>query len=127
MWAKFNTLEARRHTAEAHFQDKRSHIGFRSDGSEFWHLAGVDMGIQRNRVFNRDKQRCQGCGRALTLAECELDHIRSRGVGGDDQMSNLRTLGGPTACGCHRKKHLRPHWTAQERVSAGTGSAYEPK
>lgn len=112
MWAHFTTLEAKRRTEQANFLDPHSKIGYRPDGTEFWKLAGKDVGIQRNRVFSRDKMRCQGCGMALMLSECELDHIRSRGKGGDDSLGNLQTLGGPMACGCHRKKHLSVKWTA---------------
>lgn len=71
MWARFETLESRWRTEQARFQDKHSRIGHRSDGSEFWDLRGADVGIQRNRVFNRDKLRCQGCGLALMLAALE--------------------------------------------------------
>lgn len=119
-WAKFRSLAAQRRTAEAQFQDSRSRIGYRPDGTEFWDLKGVDVGIQRNRVFMRDRQTCQQCGRALTLAECEWDHVRSRGMGGDDSLENAQTLGGPTACGCHRKKHVRPRFgerTVEEQVT----------
>lgn len=116
MWAKFNTLRAQQRTREAGFHDPHSRIGFRPDGSEFWKLAGVDVGIMRNRVFVRDLMICQHCRMHLALAECEMDHIRSRGKGGDDSLGNLQTLGGPTACGCHRKKHLRPRWTSGERM-----------
>lgn len=112
MWAKFNTLQAKRRTASQHFADRRSRIGYRPDGSEFWDLQGVDMGIQRNRVFMRDKQRCQGCGEPLALRECELHHIHTRGKGGDDQAENLVCVCGP----CHRLRHVRIRWTAKEQV-----------
>lgn len=107
MWATFRTLRAKRRTLEAAFQDRRSRIGYRQDGSEFWDLCGRDMGIMRNRVIVRDRQRCQKCGKALTFEECEIDHIRSRGKGGDDSLGNLQVL-------CrkdHREKHLRIKWT----------------
>lgn len=106
-WANFSGLESKRLTKlarkEGRFENRSSRIGLRPDGTEFLQLAGVDMGLQRNRVFMRDNYRCQGCGRALTLAECEMDHVRSRGKGGDDSMSNLRTV----CFNCHRLKHVR--------------------
>lgn len=114
MWARFNTLESKRRTEQARFEDGNSRIGHRPDGSEFWDLRGKDVGIQRNRVFLRDKQRCQECGRALEWSECEMDHIRSRGRGGDDHLDNLQTLCPP----CHRRKHVSVRWTTQEQVGA---------
>ena len=113
-WATFRTLRAKQRTVDAGFKDRRSRIGYRTDGSEFWDLCGVDMGIQRNRVILRDRLRCQKCGKALTLEECELDHIRSRGKGGDDSLGNLQVL----CRKCHRDKHVSVRWTAQEKVSA---------
>lgn len=47
----------------------------------------------RYKVFERDKFRCLACGRiasdGLTI---EVDHIVAVAKGGDDSMSNLRTL-----------------------------------
>lgn len=114
-WATFRTLRAKRRTLEAAFQDRRSRIGYRPDGSEFWDLCGVDVGIQRNRVFLRDKARCQECGKALGWSECEMDHVRSRGKGGDDSLSNLQTLCPP----CHRKKHVRTRFGERQMAGAG--------
>lgn len=109
MWATFRTLQAKRRTLEAAFQDKRSRIGYRPDGSEFWDLCGRDMGIMRNRVFIRDKMICQVCGMMLMLSECELHHVRSRGKGGDDQIENLACI----CRRCHQKAHVQVRWTAQ--------------
>lgn len=114
MWAKFNTLLARQMTAEVGFHDRRSKIGVRPSGRDFWKLYGVDMGIMRNRVFMRDRQHCQGCGKPLALAECELHHIVPRGKGGDDQIENLACI----CRACHHDRHVRVRWTAQEKVGA---------
>ncbi len=114
MWASFRTLRAKQRTVDAGFKDRRSRIGYRPDGSEFWDLCGVDMGIQRNRVILRDRQRCQKCGKALTLEECEIHHIRTRGKGGDDQIDNLECI----CRRCHQKEHVAVRWTAREKVSA---------
>lgn len=109
-WAKYSrtlTLESRK---AGRLLDLRSKIGLRPDGTQFWKLYGVDISLQRERVSERDRGMCGGCGIWLALDERELDHIIPRGRGGDDSLSNLQLLGGPfSACKCHRGKKGSKH------------------
>ena len=81
--------------------------GFR-DSRRYWtvtgkvYLFGRDMMRQREEVHARDAGKCVACGKVQSLFEMELDHYPiSRGQGGDDSMSNLRTL----CFDCHRARH----------------------
>src|SRR3990172_9283127 len=90
--------------------DKRSHRTL--DGKEL--LYGDDMSWRRVEVYARYRGRCAKCGVALKSdleGAMELDHIipkGSNGVDRDDSAGNLRPLGGPWACKCHRgAKHSK--------------------
>ena len=54
---------------------------------QFWNL-------RRDQVLERDRYRCRMCGSGSSLS---VDHIKSRGAGGTDEMENLRSL----CCKCH--------------------------
>lgn len=114
-WCYRSTLTAKRLTKERGFQDRRSYVGLRLDGTEFLKLFGKDMEDQWNRLYLRDKGICQLCGDHCGLMG-EADHIRTRGKGGDDSLSNLRLVcGAETKNKCHRRRHGRePRWMADE-------------
>lgn len=67
----------------------------------------------RRKVLLRDGYRCVACGRPVTAASAEVDHIARRGLGGgkrDDSLENLRTMCRP----CHHARHeaeRHPRWT----------------
>ena len=49
----------------------------------------------RNKVIRRDVGFCQYCGCDMTTSYavfgmCEIDHVRSRKIGGTDDLDNLR-------------------------------------
>jgi len=91
-------------TKAARFIDGRSYMSF---DSRRW-LFGVDMNRQRVAVMERDNFRCTKCQRKPPAYGCimngslEVDHIVSRGLGGSDDLSNLRTL----CRSCHSRRHL---------------------
>ena len=45
----------------------------------------------RKIVYERDKGKCQHCGKDVKLSECHIDHIKS-GKNADNKLSNLRIL-----------------------------------
>jgi len=53
----------------------------------------------RNRVFARDGQCCQYCGR--TEGPFEIDHVYPKGKGGETTLNNLVV----SCYWCNRKKH----------------------
>jgi 5-methylcytosine-specific restriction endonuclease McrA len=91
-------------TEEAKFTDPRSYVTHK--GEIF--LFGLDMSLQRIKVYERDHGVCQICKMWVSLEDMELDHYpKSRGRGGDDSMGNLRTLHSY----CHKRTHIQPMWT----------------
>jgi len=101
-------------TAEAGFLDNRSYITL--TGKEYY--FGDDWKRTRAYVFVRDGFRCtwvlpsgERCPADFRTSKLDPDHILSRGKGGDDRESNLRTL-------CrehHRARHVHPMWTKKEK------------
>jgi len=84
-----------------HFLDKRSYVAL--DGIREKRF-GQDVSVVRDAVMERDEFRCVLCGSTRDL---EMDHIRSKGLLGGDEISNCRVL-----CGrCHRARHLAPKWS----------------
>lgn len=87
------------------FVDKRSHV---VHGRTI--LYGWDMKMLRQDAYKRSKGRCEAkkhakdCPIRVTWFTGELDHIRTRGMGGsrrDDVLENVQFVSKP----CHRKKH----------------------
>ena len=58
---------------------------------QFWNY-------RREQALERDRYRCRLCSSPSSLS---VDHIRSRGAGGTDDMSNLRVL----CVKCHDRRH----------------------
>lgn len=54
--------------------------------------------IRRDQVLERDGYKCRMCGSGSSLS---VDHIKSRGAGGTDEMENLRSL----CVICHGRRH----------------------
>ena len=61
---------------------------------------GVRWRKLRLEVLDRDRWRCQACGKAGML---EVDHIQPLEDGGSDEPDNLQVL----CRGCHIDKHRR--------------------
>lgn len=83
---------------------KQSEPGVRTlrDGREI--CSHAFWMVRRREVWVRDGRRCVFCGRALSNHAAEIDHIKTRGMGGgsrDDRLSNLRTL----CHDCHMVRH----------------------
>ncbi len=53
---------------------------------------------RRDQALNRDGYKCVICGNGNSLS---VDHIKSRGAGGTDELENLRCL----CAACHAKRH----------------------
>ncbi len=74
-------------------------------------LAGKDLQALRRDCLKRDKNKCRECGMAVSDSfpawhpkKAHMAHVRSRGAGGADDLSNVRVL-----CGdCHRAEHGNP-------------------
>lgn len=106
-FAKFSQALTQEARDRKQFIDKKSRIGLRADGSIFVKLGKLDWEIQFLRVVERDNWKCQGCGAQLNSITADVDHVLSRGKGGDDSLSNLRLLGNYLSdCKCHPKRHL---------------------
>jgi 5-methylcytosine-specific restriction endonuclease McrA len=71
-------------------------------------LSGRELENLRLSCLQRDKGKCQECGAKVSdqlpawhPLKYHMAHIRSRGAGGADELTNIRTL-----CGdCHREEH----------------------
>jgi 5-methylcytosine-specific restriction endonuclease McrA len=58
-------------------------------------LRGKALEALRRDCFERDRYRCQcspSCGVAVTWESGDMAHIVSRGAGGSDVLSNVRTF-----------------------------------
>ena len=107
-WAAYSPALTREAREKKQLLDKRSKIGLRRDGSIFLKLGKLDWEVQAQRVYERDKWKCQGCGAQLNYLTADIDHIVSRGQGGGDDLLNLRLMGNYlSACKCHLKRHVR--------------------
>lgn len=92
-------------TKAAAYLHKRSYRSF--DGREF--LFGADMSKRRAECFERDGRRCTRCHRPAGFGtRLVADHIESKGLGGSDDLSNLRTRCETFVppLGCHQHRHL---------------------
>lgn len=72
--------------------------------------SGYELEKLRMDCLKRDKSKCQECGDAVSdnfpawhPKKYHMHHVKSRGAGGSDELSNLKTL-----CGeCHREIHAK--------------------
>lgn len=88
-------------TQERHFQDSRSCVGLRIDGSERVELQGKDMTALRQRVFIRDGYLCRDGGGIGCDGPLELSHRPAMGTsGGSDVESQCFT-----ACQKHHREY----------------------
>jgi 5-methylcytosine-specific restriction endonuclease McrA len=60
-------------------------------------LKGKPMEALRRACFERDQYRCSECDTLVTwdgyfIGRGQMAHIKSRGAGGSDELSNVRTL-----------------------------------
>src|ERR1700677_2909963 len=74
--------------------DSRSFISLPSlrDGKPHLYLRGRDMELQRDRVFKRDKGRCQIKGPHCGEVAIETDHKQGGLVGRCDCLHNLQAV-----------------------------------
>ncbi len=54
----------------------------------------------RKYVFERDSDKCKGCGKNQLETQLTIDHIIPFARGGQNDMSNLQTL----CCACNQQK-----------------------
>lgn len=94
MFAKFS-LEL---TKAANFQDRKSRIGIRPDGSVRESLEGLDWTLRKAECLSRDGFRCVVCGGLMDL---DPHHKVHRGTGGGDDLENLEIR----CRGCHNAAH----------------------
>lgn len=88
-------------TKAANFQDKRSRIGVRFDGTLRYDLAGEDKKALRERVFQRDGYKCQYTDAGPCSGPLELSHWPPMGrSAGSDQDNSCDCL-------CIRHHRLR--------------------
>jgi hypothetical protein len=103
--------------------DKRSFVGHDLNGTPHLYLKGADVSEQRERVWDRSKQRCSECGTPLTwvaddsYSDWEMDHKQGGTVGRCDCLHNLRAL----CKKCHRAKHIQVQWTKKENANEHEG------
>ncbi|HBE18501.1 MAG TPA: HNH endonuclease [Cyanobacteria bacterium UBA11149] len=58
----------------------------------------------RNYVLERDRNRCQSCGKTKLETALHIDHIIPLALGGQNDISNLQTL--CRRCNLKKKHHL---------------------
>ena len=101
-WAKRDVAGTRAARKSTLFVDRRSWIGWRKDGSPYIRLYGRDKAAQCERLHLAWDGNCATCNRPVH-GRAELDHVRSRGKGGDDSDANQQFLHRR----CHKAKHGR--------------------
>lgn len=65
--------------------------------------AGLYELVQPQEIFERDRWRCQLCGRRVSSSEAQLDHIIPVALGGAHVRANLQLACGP----CNSRKGAR--------------------
>jgi 5-methylcytosine-specific restriction endonuclease McrA len=69
-------------------------------------LPCKELKLTRNNVFERDKNRCQYCGRTFAREELNLDHVIPRHYGGKTTWENI--VCSCIICNSHKANRL-PH------------------
>ncbi len=57
--------------------------------TEFEQVARRTLRFSRRNLFARDNQRCQYCGRNLTMSQMSMDHVVPRSLGGETKWDNV--------------------------------------
>lgn len=94
-------MENKALTVARHFQDPRSRVGLRTDGTERVELFGRDITALRARVFKRDKFTCRDGGGIGCAGPLELSHR--------PPMSNAYGSDVESQCFCACQKHHREY------------------
>jgi 5-methylcytosine-specific restriction endonuclease McrA len=68
-------------------------------------LPDREVKFSRENVFNRDKMKCQYCGKIFTLKELTIDHVLPKSQGGKNTWNNIVACCKP--CNAH-KANRRP-------------------
>src|SRR6185312_1053792 len=87
--------------------DKRSF--YAQDGTV--RLKGADWRLQVTRCFLRDQFLCRKCGRYVGEGNGDPHHLKPRGKGGSDDLSNLETRCNRWFGDCHTSEHPQTQWT----------------
>ena len=86
-------------------------------------LPCKELKLTRNNVFERDRNACQYCGRALPREELNLDHVIPRQYGGKTTWENI-------VCSCikcnTRKANRLPHEAAMRLVRKPVRPKWRP-
>lgn len=69
-----------------------------NDSKAFDELYDQFWEMRRHEAMERDGYKCRMCGAGSSLS---VDHIKSRGAGGTDEINNLRCL----CAECHFSRH----------------------
>jgi len=57
--------------------------------THFEQVARQTLRFSRRNLFTRDNQRCQYCGRNLTMSQMSMDHVIPRRLGGETKWDNV--------------------------------------
>ena len=57
--------------------------------TRFEQVARQTLRFSRRNLFARDNQRCQYCGRNLTISQMSMDHVVPRTLGGETKWDNV--------------------------------------
>ena len=57
--------------------------------TQFEQVARQTLRFSRRNLFARDNQRCQYCGRNLTISQMSMDHVVPRTLGGETKWDNV--------------------------------------
>lgn len=68
-------------------------------------LAGIDWHVQKMKCFERDNYTCVICHRKRDEESLDAHHIKPKGKGGSDDLSNLATICFWTLSDCHKNLH----------------------
>ncbi|MCC5788175.1 MAG: HNH endonuclease [Opitutales bacterium] len=86
-------------------------------------LPSKELKFTRNNVFERDKHRCQYCGKKFERKELNLDHVIPRDYGGKTSWENI-------VCSCvpcnMRKANRLPHEAGMRLVREPAKPKWRP-
>jgi hypothetical protein len=104
------------------FLDKRSFVSLPSPTDPLClphlFLRGDDVGLQRERVFKRDKGICRKCGAKVPNLEGEVHHVLPKGRGGWDDLSNLEWRCSRFVRPCHSAEHVETRFGESKKQAA---------
>lgn len=91
--------------------------------SVFDKVPTKELKLTRKNVFERDKQRCQYCGKRFETEDLNLDHVIPRSHGGKTTWENI-------VCSCikcnSRKANRLPHEASMHLIRKPARPAWRP-